>query len=89
MCVYLQDLGLDLLELVAFAALAADLLVASVLLPQGVQQLHDLGLGQQLLVHGRPGGTAPSAALRPVEAALLQLRQQLMTWEEEVTIVRK
>lgn len=51
---YLHDLGVDLVQLGAFVALPAQLLVPGVLLSQRVQQLHDLRLSQQLLLHWTP-----------------------------------
>ncbi|TNN73626.1 hypothetical protein EYF80_016221 [Liparis tanakae] len=52
---YLHDLGVDLVQLGALVPLPAELLVPGVLLPERVQQLHHLRLGQQLLLHGTPG----------------------------------
>lgn len=80
---YLHYLLLNLLQLCAFASLPTNLLVAGVLLPEGVQELHDLGLSQQLIVHGRPGDPSVGS----IEPTLLQLRQQLVTFRNTQKVV--
>lgn len=87
---HLHDLGVDLVELWAAAALATHFLVLGVLLTQRVEQLHDLRLSQELVIHWRPGhsssaaAAASSSALGAIKPPLLQLRQQLMTLEGTV-----
>lgn len=74
---YLHDLGVNLVELRAPAALATHFLVLGVLLAQRVEQLHDLRLSQELVVHRRPGRSATPAAapsaLGAIKPPLLQL----------------
>lgn len=80
---------MDLVELRAAAALATHFLVLGVLLAQRVEQLHDLRLSQELVVHRGPGrssssastaaATTTAATLGAVKPPLLQLRQQLVT----------
>lgn len=75
---------MDLVKLRAAATLATHFLVLGVLLAQGVEELHDLWLRKELIVHGRPSRSAPTAtstssALRAIKPSLLQLRQQLVT----------